>query len=240
LWARSKFSADIKCDYINNNLAESWNAWIKECKDLPIHCMADAIREKVLVLFAKRRKISLALSPGILPVVIEQLNAASKGLGHLKVTKGHPGEAEVTEVYKDEDVRRHVVYLTQHECTCREWQITGRPCPHALAVITNMRQTDMEKFVHKYCYVQKFQATYQGIIPSITNRSQWPEVEKGFKLLPPTSKKVKPPSRQKKNRILGALERTGKATRQVKCNVCGDYGHRRGSWRCALTGTKKR
>jgi hypothetical protein len=23
LWARSKFSADIKCDYINNNLAES-------------------------------------------------------------------------------------------------------------------------------------------------------------------------------------------------------------------------
>jgi len=22
LWARSKFSADIKCDYINNNLAE--------------------------------------------------------------------------------------------------------------------------------------------------------------------------------------------------------------------------
>jgi len=29
LWARSKFSADIKCDYINNNLAEYWNAWIK-------------------------------------------------------------------------------------------------------------------------------------------------------------------------------------------------------------------
>ncbi|XP_012701350.1 uncharacterized protein LOC101765173 [Setaria italica] len=29
LWARSKFSSDIKCDYILNNLAESWNAWIK-------------------------------------------------------------------------------------------------------------------------------------------------------------------------------------------------------------------
>lgn len=26
LWARSKFSTDIKCDYILNNLAESWNA----------------------------------------------------------------------------------------------------------------------------------------------------------------------------------------------------------------------
>jgi hypothetical protein len=38
----------------------------------------------VLILFAKRRKISLALLLGILPTVIEQLNAASKGLGHLK------------------------------------------------------------------------------------------------------------------------------------------------------------
>jgi hypothetical protein len=30
LWARSKFSTNIKCDYINNNLAECLNAWIKE------------------------------------------------------------------------------------------------------------------------------------------------------------------------------------------------------------------
>jgi hypothetical protein len=32
--------------------------------------MADAIREKIMVLFAKRRKISIALSPGILPRII--------------------------------------------------------------------------------------------------------------------------------------------------------------------------
>jgi len=55
LWARSKFSADIKCDYINNNLAESWNAWVKELKALPPHILVDAIREKLVVLFAKRR-----------------------------------------------------------------------------------------------------------------------------------------------------------------------------------------
>jgi len=74
-------------------MAESWNAWIKEHKDLPVHCLADAIREKALTLFAKRRKIANALSPGILPTVIHQLNAGSRGLGHLKVTKGHPEEA---------------------------------------------------------------------------------------------------------------------------------------------------
>ena len=112
LWARSKLSADIKCDSINNNLAKCWNAWIKELKDLPLHCMADAIREKIMVLFAKRRKIVVALPQGILPIVIHQLNAASRGLGQLKISKSHPNEAEVTQVYKDEEVRRHVVYLS--------------------------------------------------------------------------------------------------------------------------------
>ena len=154
LWARSKFSADIKCDYINNNLAECWNAWIKDLKDLPPHCFVDAIREKLAELFEKRRRISRALPPGILPAIIHQLNAASKGLGNLKVTKGHPDQSEVTEIYKDEEVRRHIVYLNQLvnqlACTCREWQVTGKSCPHALAVITTTRQPNMHQFVHNY------------------------------------------------------------------------------------------
>jgi hypothetical protein len=69
--------------------------------------MADAIREKIMVLFAKRRKISRALSPGVLPRIIHQLNAASRGLGQLNM--GHPNQAEVTEIYKDEEVRRRGV-----------------------------------------------------------------------------------------------------------------------------------
>jgi len=93
---------------------------------------------RTLTLFAKRRKIANALSPRILPAVIHQLNVGSRGLGRLKVTKGHTEEAEVTEIYKDEEVRRHVVYLPQHVCTCREWQLTGKPCSHALAVITTL------------------------------------------------------------------------------------------------------
>jgi hypothetical protein len=144
--------------------------------------MADAIREKIMILFAKRRKIAEALGPGILPAVIHQLNAASRGLGHLMVSKGHPTEAEVTEVYKDEEVRRHVVYIHQQICTCRQWQITGKPCPHALTVITSMRNPDMGSFVDKCYSVAKFQAAYAKIIPSITDRNQWPEVNKGYKV----------------------------------------------------------
>ena len=129
---------------------------------------------RTLTLFAKRRKIANALSPRILPADIHQLNAGSRGLGHLKMTKGHPEKAEVTEIYKDEEVRRHVVYLPQHVCTRREWQLTGKPCSHALAVITTMRQPNMDQYVDKYYSVEKLQAAYHGIIPSITDRGQWP------------------------------------------------------------------
>ncbi|RLM75038.1 hypothetical protein C2845_PM15G01210 [Panicum miliaceum] len=141
------------------------------------------------------------------------------GLGYLKISKGHPNEAEVTEVYKDEEVRRHVVYLTQEICS--------------------MRQPDMGSFVDNYYSLAKFQAAYAGIIPSIVDRNQWPEVDKGFTLHPPIQKK-KEPGRLRKNRIKPARETGGKATRQVRCPNCREYGHRASSWKCYLTGTKKR
>ncbi|XP_066310341.1 uncharacterized protein [Miscanthus floridulus] len=182
LWARSKFSADIKCDYINNNLVECWNAWIKQLKDQPLDSLADAIRIKTMVFFEKKRKIPLVLTGAILPAVIHQLNATSKGLDHLQVTKGNPQEAEVTVMYKGEEIRRHVVYLDMQECTYREWQVNGKPCPHALAVITTERQPDMENYVNGYYSVKKLQAAYARVIPSITDKQQWPAVDKGFKV----------------------------------------------------------
>ena len=98
----------------------------------------------------------------------------------------------------------------------------------------------MEQYVDKYYSVEKLQATYQGVIPMITDRGQWPEVDKGFKLHPPTSKKPRPPGRQKKNIYPAPSEKEDKATRQVICPTCNAPGHRRVSWRCPLTGTKKR
>jgi len=129
-------------------------------------------------------------------------------------------------MYKGEEIRRHVVYLDLQECTCREWQVSGKPCPHALAVITTKRQLDMEKYVNGYYLVKKLQTAYAGVIPSITDKQQWPAVDKGFKVFPPVAKKKKGPRRQRKNRILSYLERTGKATRQVTCKSCGELGHR--------------
>ena len=98
----------------------------------------------------------------------------------------------------------------------------------------------MEQYVDKYYSVEKLQATYQGVIPMITDRGQWPEMDKGFKLHPPTSKKPRSPGRQKKNRYPAPSEKKGKPTRQVICPTCNAAGHKKGSWRCPLTRKKEK
>jgi hypothetical protein len=98
----------------------------------------------------------------------------------------------------------------------------------------------MNKYVHVTYSVKKLKAAYAGYIPHITDKQQWPVVDKGFKVFPPAVKEKKGPSRTKKKRHLSYLERSGKATRQVICKSCGEPGHRATSWRCRLTGTKKR
>ena len=82
-----------------------------------------------------------------------------------------------------------MVYLKDRECTCREWQVTGKPCPHALAIITTSRQPDFEPYVDMAYSVAKLRAAYDKGWPNITGKSQWPEVDKGFNLQPPIAKK---------------------------------------------------
>jgi hypothetical protein len=51
LWYRSGFNPTIKCDYITNNIAEVFNNWIKDYKDLPVCQLADKIRMMIMELF---------------------------------------------------------------------------------------------------------------------------------------------------------------------------------------------
>ncbi|XP_047942757.1 uncharacterized protein LOC125189528 [Salvia hispanica] len=120
-WIRSKFSEDIKCDYITNNIAEVWNNWVKDLKDLPIAELVDSLRSKFMELYARRRDIGERLEGHtMLPIVVHHLNVLSRQLGNLKVKVGGMGEAEVTEITDRHKVLRHVVNLAQHTCSCKE------------------------------------------------------------------------------------------------------------------------
>nr|XP_020200936.2 uncharacterized protein LOC109786792 isoform X1 [Aegilops tauschii subsp. strangulata] len=138
LWMRCMFNPAIKCDYINNNHAECFNAWVRDIKDLPIVQLADKIREMIMELFGKRRMIGERFTGIILPC------------GEVKNAKASTDwSGEVKNANKEDE--RHVVKTLTHECTCLQWQHTGKPCDHALAFINVLQArnfVNMEDYVH--------------------------------------------------------------------------------------------
>ncbi|XP_062182995.1 uncharacterized protein LOC133887093 [Phragmites australis] len=142
----------------------------------------------------------------------------------MKVLKsGWPG-AEVFGADEELTPWRHVVInLPTKTCTCREWQLTGKPCLHALAFIISQRNIEVEDYVHEYYFLERFMLVYATTIQPMTDKSQWPQVGTGFKLMPPKQKK-KTAGRTRKLRFKAADEPGAK--KQHRCKKCGEYGPR--------------
>jgi hypothetical protein len=252
LWYRSGFNPAIKCDYVTNNIVESFNNWIKDIKDLPVCELADKIRKKIMGLFHRRRRIGRMLECKILPDVLRVLKARTRRLGHLSYVKG---DNYITEVRDNDDCHSKFVVRALHkECQCEEWQHTGLPCQYALCLIIAQpfRDVKLEEFVDEYYSVEKFQNAYKRVVVPLGDKSFWPEVDIDEAVGAPLAKR--PVGQQWKNRIKGCLEggsgkkpsdkekgKTRKLFRgQFRCPNCGELGHRKNSPKCRLNGTKKR
>ena len=225
-------------------MAEVWNNWVKDLKDLPVADLADKLRSKFMELYARRRRIGEKFEGHVmLPLVVRQLYAMTRQLGHLNTEAGGRDEAQVSEVTASHKIIRHVVNIKDHVCTCREWQVSGKPCAHALALIITCRNAKMEDYLDPYYSVYHFRLAYGGLIKPLPDKSQWVRVELGFKVMPPLDKRDV--GRQWKNRKPSSLENKGSKPRgkgmwKVKCQNCLGLGHRTNSPKCPLNGTKKR
>lgn len=82
LWARSKFNEVCKVDYVNNNLAESFNSWIRNIKGLHLVEWLDKIRQMLMAKFELRQRISAQKFLGykIIPAVMNTLHAKTRCL----------------------------------------------------------------------------------------------------------------------------------------------------------------
>jgi hypothetical protein len=204
LWYRSGFDPSIKCDYITNNMAEVFNNWVKDHKDLPVCDLADKIREMTMELFHRRRWIGERLQGLILPSVMATLKAQTRGFGHLTIVKSDNYLAEVRD--STNCLTKHVVKVESRQCSCEEWQHTGKPCQHGLTVIIaqDVRNVGMENFVDDYYSVDKFRKAYMRRIPPIGDRSFWPKVDFSNEVCAPIAKRGV--GRQRKNRMKSCLE----------------------------------
>ncbi|GJS87131.1 hypothetical protein Tco_0769767 [Tanacetum coccineum] len=81
IWSVSKFGTISKCDYITNNISESFNSWIGELRYQPVINLLDAIIERLMVRFDNKRRIVEKWKGNIVPTAKKYLNEISKNLG---------------------------------------------------------------------------------------------------------------------------------------------------------------
>ena len=107
-----------------------------------------------MTLWNKRCAISKKLHGRILPAVLQQLKARTRGLGNLTVVKAGAFAAEIHDTTNTHNM--HVVKSHLHEYTCVQWQHTRKPCQHSLVLITQQSSdVKMEDFVHDYYSVER-------------------------------------------------------------------------------------
>jgi hypothetical protein len=114
--------------------------------------MHDKIRQMIIKKMVLRAKIARKISGKVIPAVTNDLNAKIKTIKVHEVLICGAGTIEVT-------VNRfkHAVNLEQKRCSCRAWQVTGKPYTHALAFIARLsRHVQIDEFVNDYFSVDKF------------------------------------------------------------------------------------
>jgi len=140
------------------------------------------------------------------------------------------------EVQSKETLKEYIVDIDKHTCNCREWQASGIPCGHALAVILG-RQEDPQLYAKPFYTLEAHRNCYANAIIHPRNNdfgqpltlssseedSEEGEGEGDDMLLPPTTRRA--PGRPKKRRIHGKNE--DEAQRIQKCTLCRKVGHSR-------------
>jgi hypothetical protein len=219
LWSRSQFSTICKVDYVTNNLAECFNNWIKHHKSLNLDDFLDKARQMIMILWNDRRKVAKKLDGLILPHIMKKLNAMTRAF-NLEVVECSEEVAEV--VALGGSGFRFVVNLQDRTCSCRQWQVCGLPCKHALAFITSLSDAHIKNYVDLYYSTEKFRAAYSNLIPAMPDKSQWPESDHGFFMHPPLLKATA--GGPKTERYKGCSDKKRKKGKHL-CPICKDYGH---------------
>ncbi|XP_020194778.1 uncharacterized protein [Aegilops tauschii subsp. strangulata] len=223
IWARADFTELSKVDYVNNNLAKSFNSRIKKYKGLHLVDLLDKIRRYIMEMFDLRKRICIDHFIGhyIVPAAMKALMEKTKGL-EMSIVRRSPTEAEVTATDREKREWRYPVDLKKWTCSCRQWQITSKPCIHALFFIATLRgeASAIDKYIHKYYSVEMFRATYAKNVPAFEGKQQWDTVDLGFKLCSPVQKQA--PDRTRKQRIRASSEGKGLGPRKKKCKSVED------------------
>ncbi|XVF59285.1 hypothetical protein PTKIN_Ptkin07bG0263300 [Pterospermum kingtungense] len=221
-WCKAFFGTHSKTDAVENNLCEAFNSSILLARHKSIISMLEDIRVRVMERIEEKRIFCSKWKNSYGPLIKEKFDDSKKeGVDWQVRWNGEKG----CEVKKGN--KQYTVDLPKKLCSCRSWQLTGIPCPHACCAIWNDGKNP-DDFIHKWYNPQTFMRAFQHALQPINGAHEW-KIFSLDPIMPPQPRKM--PGRPRKNRRRAKGEPRKKPHQLSRvgtintCSICGAEGH---------------
>ena len=218
-WALVHFEG-TRYGHLSSNL-EEFNRWILEARELPIIQVIEQIQSKLMTKFEDRRLKSSSWFSVLAPSAEKRMIDAVDRASTYQVLRSDEVEFEVISADRSD-----IVNIGIHYCSCRDWQLHGIPCSHAVAALISCRK-DIYAFTEKCFTVASYRETYAEGIHPIPGRLEWrrgdvaPMDDDPQVVRPPKFRR--PPGRPENKRI--CVEDLNREKHTVHCSRCNQTGH---------------
>ncbi|XP_039137426.1 uncharacterized protein LOC120274955 [Dioscorea cayenensis subsp. rotundata] len=206
-WLLHKSNIDHWCNYLfkgirwckmYSNVAESFNAWIKEARHLQVTSMIDTIRFKLMNMLTERREVSAMWDTYLCPEIHKKVEQIVE---IIRFSRVGPSSDDTYEVV---DEHNNAANLRLRKCSCRRWDIHGLPCKHATAAIMQT-DTNVHYYVDQYFTAESYRRAYAEPIYPIPDSDKSLDDARQLRMRPSIAKKR--PGRPRRKQIeLQALD----------------------------------
>ncbi|KAF9594657.1 hypothetical protein IFM89_034340 [Coptis chinensis] len=173
-WARAHFDWTSKCDELTNNFSESFNSWILKIRDKPLVQFIDMYNLLLLKSIYDRRMLSMNFfEHGVVPNVLYMIKKREERYNNYEIR----GVTETQYLAISHLTgKQYNVEIQKQECSCIEWQMSGVPCVHAVAVLRSRREP-WSRYCSPYFSAEAFKATSTSYLYPLDNIEDWSEIE---------------------------------------------------------------
>ena len=134
------------------------------------------------------------------------------------------GRFEVTHMCNS--ALRHTVHLQKCTCTCREWDLTGIPCPHTICAIYNIKG-EPTNYVATWYRRSTYLKAYKYSMQPMKGKILW--ADSGMpRLEPPRVRKLPGRPKLSRRKDKDEIKKVGKMSRKgrtMTCGNCRNKGH---------------
>jgi hypothetical protein len=218
-WALVYFEG-TRYGHLSSNI-EEFNKWILDARELPIIQVIEWIHGNLITQFDDRRLKSSSwysvLTPSAERRMVEAINHAST----YQVLRSDEVEFEVISADRSD-----IVNIGSRSCSCRDWQLYGIPCSHAVAALISCRK-DVYAYTAKCFTVASYRDTYAEELHPVPRKLEWRRTDESALdnditvVRPPKFRR--PPGRPENKRI--CVEDHNRDKHTVHCSRCNQTGH---------------